>query len=85
MGHTGVGWGVSWKGVVGHVGVGWVMEEWGGSWMGEVGCVMEGWGMCHVGVGWGVRCRGGWAVNNFICHKLGFLSFLLTNYQLLSG
>ena len=28
----------------------------------------------------------GWAVNNFICHKLGFLSFLLTNYsQLLSG
>ena len=45
---------------------------------GWVGCVMEGRGACHVGVGW--------AVNNFICHKLGFLSFLLTNYyQLLSG
>ena len=26
-----------------------------------------------------------WAVNNLICHKLGVLSFLLTNYcQLLS-
>ena len=49
------------------------------SWMGGVGWVMEGWGgVCDVGVGW--------AVNNFICHKLGFLSFLLTNYyQLLYG
>ena len=46
---------------------------------GGVGYVMERWGgVCDVGVGW--------AVNNFICHKLGFLSFLLTNYcQLLSG
>ena len=69
-----VGWGVSCIGGVGHVGVGW-----GGS--------------CRGGVGWGVSCRGGvghvgmgWAVNNFICHKLGLLSFLLTNYyQLLSG
>ena len=40
------------------------------------------------GVGWGGVCDVGveWAVNNFICHKLGVLSFLLTNYyQLLSG
>ena len=44
---------------------------WGVSWRG--GYVMERWGgVCDVGVGW--------AVNNFICHKLGFLSFLLTNY-----
>ena len=49
--------------------------------------------MGHVGVRWGVVCHAGvghvgvgWAMNNFICHKLGFLSFLLTNYyQLLSG
>ena len=48
---------------------------------------------CRGGVGWGGSCRGGvghvgmgWGVNNFICHKLGVLSFLLTNYcQLLSG
>ena len=48
--------------------------------------------MGHVGVGWGGSCRSGvghvgmgWGVNNFICHKLGVLSFLLTNYcQLLS-
>ena len=29
-------------------------------------------GVGHVGMGWGV--------NNFICHKFGVLSFLLTNY-----
>ena len=32
---------------------------------------MQGW-VAHVGMGWGV--------NNFICHKLGVLSFLLTKY-----
>ena len=43
-----------------HGGVRWVMDGWC-----EVGCVMEGWGgVCDVGMGW--------AVNNFICHKLGF-------------
>ena len=50
---------------------------------------MQGWGrMGWVMQGWGGSCRNGvgWAVNNFICHKLGVLSFLLTNYcQLLSG
>ena len=58
------------------------MGWWG--WSYRVGWVMWGWcgsyscGVGHVGVGW--------AVNNFICHKLGVLSFLLTNYhQLLSG
>ena len=75
MGHVGVGgWGGSCRGVVG----------WG------VSCIA---GVGHVGVGWCVSCRGGvghvgmgWGVNNFICHKLGVLSFLLTNYcQLLSG
>ena len=66
---------------------GWV--GWGG-----VGCVIKGWGgscrsgVGHEWVGWGevFDVGVGWAVNNFICHKLGFLSFLLTNYyQLLSG
>ena len=55
------------------------------------GGVCHALGVGHVGVGG--SCRGGvghvgmgWAVNNFICHKLWFLSFLLTNYcQLLSG
>ena len=69
---------------MGHVGVGW-----GGSCRGGVGWSVS----CRGGVGWGGSCRGGvghvgmgWAVNNFICHKLGVLSFLLTNYcQLLSG
>ena len=75
MGHTGVVWVIQgWVGHagVGHTGVGWVCH-------GGVGYVMEGWGGVYdVGVGW--------AVNNFICHKLGFLSFLLTNYyQMLSG
>ena len=76
--HAGVGWG-------------WVMQGCGG-----VGCVMHWWGgSCRGGggVGWGGSCRGGvghvgmgWGVNNFICQKLGVLSFLLTNYcQLLSG
>ena len=66
VGH--IGWGGLCRGVVCHALVGWVMYRWGG-------------------VGWGVSCRGGvghvgmgWAVNNFICHKLGVLSFLLTNY-----
>ena len=64
---------MSWRSEVGD---GWV--GWGGVCHGWVGYVMERWGgVCDVGVGW--------AVNNFICHKLGFLSFLLTNYQLLSG
>ena len=73
------GWGVSWMGGVGwpvswRGGVGSVMERWGMSWRGGVECG----GVCDVGVGWGV--------NNFIHHKLGFLSFLLTNYcQLLYG
>ena len=31
MGHVGVGWGESCRGVVGHAGVGWVMQGWGGS------------------------------------------------------
>ena len=72
-----MGWGVSCRG-----GVGWVMQGWGGVChvgveIGRVGCVIQG-GVGHVGVGW--------AVNNLICHKLGVLSFLLTNYcQLLSG
>ena len=59
------------------MGHGWV--GWGRVCHAGVGYVMERWGeVCDVGVGW--------AVNNFICHKLGFLSFLLTNYyQLLSG
>ena len=39
-------------------------------------------GVGHAGVGWGVEN----VTNNLICHKLGNLSFLLTNYcQLLSG
>ena len=44
-----------------------------------MGWVMKGWGgVGHTGVKW--------AVNNLICHKLGVLCFLLTNYcQLLSG
>ena len=55
-------------------------------------------GLCHAGVGVGhvgLGCGGsyrGWggvwtiSLNNLICHKLGILSFLLTNYcQLLSG
>ena len=45
---------------MGHAGLGCVMQEWGG-----VGHV-EGGGVGHVGMGWGV--------NNFICHKLEFLS-----------
>ena len=72
--HGGVGCGGSCMNGVCH---GWV--GWGVSWMGGVG---------HGGVGWGGVCHGGvgWGVNNFICHKLGFLSFLLTNYyQLLYG
>ena len=51
---------------MGHAGVGW-----GGSYRGGGLChggvrwVMDGWGwVCDVGVGW--------AVNNFMCHKLGF-------------
>ena len=69
---------------------------WGGSCRGGSGSCRGGVGWsvsCRGGVGWGGSCRGGvghvgmgWAVNNFICHKLGVLSFLLTNYyQLLSG
>ena len=60
-------------GGVGYVGVGW----------GGVGHVGVGWSVsCIGGVGWGGSCRGGvghvgmgWGVNNFICHKLGVLSF----------
>ena len=83
VGHIGVGLGGSCRGGVGHVGVGW-----GGSCRGGVGwSVMQGWGrvggLCRGGVG---HVGMGWGVNNFICHKLGILSFLLTNYcQLLSG
>ena len=60
-------------------GVGHVEVRWGGS-------IRCGGGSCKGGVGhvgWGGSCRG---VNNFICHKLEVLFFLLTNYcQLLSG
>ena len=62
---------------MGHVGVEWVMYGWGGVGLG---------GLCRVwwviqGVEWAVK-----VFTNLICHKLGVLSFLLTNYcQLLSG
>ena len=92
------GWGGSCRDGVGHAGLGWVIQGWGGSCRGGVS--HAGWGgSCrgvegHTEVGWGKSCRG-WvghtwvwkiSLNNLICHKLGILSFLLTNYcQLLSG
>ena len=46
-------------------------------------------GVGHAGVLWVIQWQSGlckFSLNNFICHKLGILSFLLTNYcKLLSG
>ena len=81
MGHARVGCVIQGWGGVCHEGVGCGGSCMNGVGHGGVGWLMDGWGgggVCDVGVGW--------AVNNFICHKLGFLSFLLTNYyQLLYG
>ena len=61
-----VGWGGSYRDVVGHVGVGYVGVGLDGSWRG-------GGRSCRGVVGWGVSCIGGvghvgvgWGVNNFI-------------------
>ena len=91
LSHAGVGWGGSYRGGVGHAGVGcggscrggvghtvegWVMQGCSGSYRGRVGWVMQGQGWSYMG------CNGVCKIsqNNLICHKLGILSFLLTNY-----
>ena len=79
-----VGWVMQGQGESYWGGLGWVMQRWGVvagmGWVGHtvVRWVMQGW----VG-GWSyMGCSGVCKIslNNLICHKLGILFFLLTNY-----
>ena len=78
-----MGWGGSCRDGVGDIGVGW------GGW-GVVCNVAVGWGgVGYVRVVWVIQWWSGLrkvSLNNLSCHKLGVVSFLLTNYcKLLSG
>ena len=65
MGHTGVGWSGSYRGVVGHVGVGWVMQ-------GGMGWIMQGVGWGGVMQGWGGSCRDGMGSHLSDCKIMNF-------------
>ena len=71
MGHTGVGWSGSYRGVVGPAGVGWVMQGWDGVDRAGVGWVMQGWGgVGHAGAGG--SCRDGMGSHLSDCKIMNF-------------